>query len=86
MELTGYNFDVLPQGVLAFLANSNDDPTRNLGSTSNSFIMDIEVTSVNTATATARSTGAHSSPYYIGVIASADGSTVYWVNNTRPLP
>lgn len=57
-----------------------------LGSTSAVFIMDVNVTSATTATATARSTAAHSALYYIGVIASADGSSVYWVNDTRPLP
>jgi hypothetical protein len=25
-------------------------------------------------------------PLYLGAILSADRSTVYWVNNTRPLP
>lgn len=58
----------------------------NLGSTNAIFIMDIEVTSERTATATARSAGVHSLPYYIGVIATADGSTIFWVNYMRPLP
>lgn len=86
MELTGYNFDLLPPGVLAFLSNNNSNPMQHLGATASSFIMDIEVTSESTATATARSTGAHSTPYYIGVIATADGSAIFWVNNMRPLP
>lgn len=33
-----------------------------------------------------RETVSHSTPRYLGMIVSADRGTVYWVNETRPLP
>lgn len=86
MSLTGYRINLIQTGAVAILSNSNDNPMINIQTTNPSLIMDIEVLSENAATATVRQGATHSVPYYIGVIASADRSVVYWVNNTRPLP
>lgn len=85
MELTGYRFNLM-LGAVAFLSNDNNNPTKYVGTGVPQLVMDIEVTSENRATATVRQVVGHSHPYYIGAIATVDGSTVFWVNNTRPLP
>lgn len=86
MILDGYRFDLMPEGAVAFLSNVNSNPTMNVGSTNRAVIMDISVLSEHTAKAVARQVVTHSTPYYIGALATEDGSEVFWVNNTRPLP
>lgn len=70
-------------GVVAF---ANDTPLQNRYTESETRI--TNVTSVTNNVVTLEQAAEHSlaSPYYLGAIVSQDRETIYWVNETRPLP
>lgn len=85
-ELTGHNFDKLPTTAVGILSQNNDDPLQ---------FNNQHVSSVTYRIISRRESSlvleqnlhfAHNTPSYLGAIVSDDGQTIYWVNNTRPLP
>lgn len=75
----------MPVDVLGLMATNNDAPLANLNDdralmkASVTVVSDIEVI-LNNGTHT------FSADNYLGCIVSADRQTIYWVNETRPLP
>jgi hypothetical protein len=84
-NLKGNNFNILPADAVAVPMIANDNPLqyRNIADASNMMQMtrlsDTEVIFAATATAE-HLTGS------IGAILSNDRVTIYWVNETNPLP
>ena len=59
----------------------------NIGTTDPYEYYDLEVVDAATIRATpAISPMQHVSNWYLGAITNADGSVVYWENDTKPLP
>ena len=85
-NLIGSGFEELPNDAVGILAISNDDPLGQRYAQSESLLYAINVVDDNTMTATCNEPTVHSGPNYLGAILSADRETIYWVNNTKPLP
>lgn len=84
--IMGANLMQIPNGAIGVMSTDNDNPTMNVGNITavNSGVY----TALNNGSAQVRQDVSHTinSPAYLGAIVSADGSVIYWVNNTRPLP
>lgn len=82
----GHNFDLIPDTSIATLSSLNYNPGMYRDSDVASAIADI-ITKDNTVIVfKVREVVSHSTPRYLGMIVSADRGTVYWVNETNPLP
>lgn len=85
-QLSGENFDKMGSEIVGVLATENGDPLHNRDSV-NEAILVHEISRTKTTLLLAATMENHYSfPYYLGGILSADRETVYWENNTRPLP
>lgn len=84
--MIGNHFLLLPINAIGILAVDNDDPLGYRESTSESYLFDISEISDDLLTLTARQVGGHAFASYLGAIVSADRQTVYWVNDSKPLP
>ena len=84
-KLKGSGFRSLPEGTLGIMATNNDAPLENLNN--ERALMKASVTVVSDIEAIVRN-GQHTfeDDNYLGCIVSADRQTIYWVNETRPLP
>lgn len=86
---TFYEFDVygswltnLPDDTVGYLSFSNDEPTRYIG-TNTGLLNLIEK---KFSKATFGKSHQFSVPMYLGCICKRDGSVIYWINNSKPLP
>lgn len=77
---------MIPLNAVGVLSNTNDDPTRNVGTTYDTLTYDIVSKSSTQLSLRVRVESAWGQPLYLGAITSPDGSEIYWVNNTKPLP
>lgn len=84
--MIGNHFSLLPIDAIGILAVDNDNPLGYRESTSESFLFDISEISDEMLTLNARQEGGHAFASYLGGIVSADRQTVYWVNDSKPLP
>jgi hypothetical protein len=84
--LRGLNFDLIPDTAVGVMSNKNEDPLYLRDTTDVSYLYNISQRSENEITMTTRAPYAHQLPFYLGAILSADRSTVYWMNESRPLP
>ena len=84
--MQGSGFSMVPNDAVGVWAISNDDPLAFRNSQDNANTFDVIVGSDNLLTCVPRVLYTHSVPNYLGAILSADRQTVYWVNETRPLP
>ena len=85
VAITGRHFELIPDGAVGFLSESNDDPERHKGSDQGRYKLNI-VSRTGSEIVLEQSEGYSLATSYLGCIASEDGSEVYWVNNTSPLP
>lgn len=84
--LRGSLFDKLPADAIGVIAISNDLPLRYID-TENPTQMFRIVSKTDTAIEVEQvSSSTHTLGVYLGAIVSADRQTIYWVNNTQPLP
>ena len=84
--MSGEGFDLIPNDAVLVTSDDNNRPLAHRDATG-----DVYVASILSKTATeivfaTGYTGSYSSAQYAGAILSDDRQTVYWVNETRPLP
>lgn len=85
-SLSGLNFTMIPVDAVGILSGLNDNPAAQRDSTSKSWIASVNVLSDSYMEVNQDIARTHSTPVYLGMIVSNDRETVYWVNNSRPLP
>lgn len=68
------------------MSTQNDNPTVNKDTVYASWIFDIVEKTDNNMLVEQRQGDALGAATYLGCIVSADRQTVYWVNETQPLP
>lgn len=87
-ELSGENLDVIPDNAVGILSFDNDNPLQNLEVHSPWMVYSIAEKNEGYMLMQESYSGAVSADQnsYLGAIVSADFSTVYWQNETRPLP
>ena len=76
----------IPDDALGIMAVSNNYPTEFVASTERTQLFGISGRSANSIVLSQLITSSHAVKTYLGAIVSADRRTVYWVNDTRPLP
>lgn len=86
VSLKGLNFDIIPRNALGVYAVDNDNPLQYRYTNQDYVLFDIDTQSETEMLLTPRVRTAHSTATYLGCIVSADRQTLYWVNETRPIP
>lgn len=84
--LTGENFDEIPANALGVYSSDNDDPLQHRYDREANRVFRIAEQSETSLTLTPQASSIPSVPVYLGAIVSQDGATVYWINNSKPLP
>lgn len=84
--LKGENFDMIPADAVGVMSRLNDEPLENLNSSVRAFLYRIDASTKKEMTLVQESEQALSANTYLGAIVSNDRQTVYWVNETKPLP
>lgn len=84
--LSGVNFHYIPEDAVGIIAFDNDAPLANIDAQPAFWLFDIGEKTDTRMTMHQRETSTHGDANYLGAIVSADRQTVYWVNETRPLP
>ena len=84
--LKGRGFDNIPLDAIGIFANDNDKPLVSRYTHDNGLIYDMIIVSEDTLEFVNRSPISYHTANYLGAIISADRETIYWVNETRPLP
>lgn len=82
--LIGRGFDNIPNDAIGIMSTENDNPTAHLNAETSDY--DFELTLKSSYSMTFERTARYLPNSYLGCIASADRSIVYWVNDTRPIP
>lgn len=84
--LTGKYFRLIPNDAVGVIATENDSPLGWLNSQLGLNVFDIVEKSDTSLELAVREAAPHSGNTYLGAIVSPDRQTVYWVNNSKPLP
>lgn len=84
--LEGTNFQLIPLDAIGVLSTDNDNPLINRNTNNPDNI--VPITMLSPFGLTLEQDAIHNRSYnvYLGTIISADRQTVYWENNTKPLP
>lgn len=77
---------MIPDDAVGIAAGSNTEPTRSINTTYAGNLYQIVERDRNSIRLVQIDHSAHGSNTYLGCIVSADRQTIYWVNDTRPLP
>lgn len=85
-QLEGVNFDQIPSDAVGVMSEFNNDPLNRKDTTSPIYVLNIVEKTGNRMILRAGGSADHSTPFYLGAILSADRETIYWVNETKPLP
>lgn len=85
-RLKGFGFNSIPAGAVGRLSYSNNNPQAYKEDDTGIHSYSIEVVSNNEIIARKNSPTYTVGDTYLGCICSADGSVVYWTNETKPLP
>lgn len=83
--LKGKNFRGIETPFYGKISTDNDNPEEHRYESSNNFLFNVEVVSNEELRLTHRTSATFPNGSYLGVLANANGSEVYWVNNTKPL-
>lgn len=85
-ELSGLNFDLMPEQIVGLASSFNDKPLMHINDTAVHFILNpIERDSTHMVLECSIEVQYNSS-YYLGGIVSENREIIYFVNNTKPLP
>lgn len=84
--MSGVNFDLIPDDAVGVMAFDNDDPMHWADVRPAAFSVPIESKSETIILLKQAGSFEHTASLYLGCIVSNDGSSVYWVNEKRPLP
>lgn len=80
-EIDGSFLANLPDDAMAWFSNSNTQPTMGIGA-----YWPLYLVEKSFFHAVFERSTYFTVPVYLGCITSADGSKVYWVNTSQPLP
>lgn len=78
--------DLVPADAIVVFSEDNGDPLKNRYTSDQWWLGRIASVSESLITTTQAATHEVSQRFYLGAIVSSDRETIYWVNNTRPLP
>ena len=84
--LVGRGFQDVPDNAIGIASSNNNSPLEYINTESAGLMMQITEKSETRMSLTQGRERSHAVPLYLGAIVSADRQTVYWVNNTQPLP
>lgn len=84
--MRGVNFDMIPGDAIGVYSGNNQEPLGWLNNPNDWAFFDILSKTDNEMELRAKSISSHGGASYLGAIVSADKETIYWINNTRPLP
>lgn len=82
-EIRGDRFTNLPSDAIAYLSDRNNNPEHFFREYPSRY---VELSVIDNQNAIATGVAQYAIPVYLGVICSRDRQTIYWVNETRPLP
>lgn len=85
-NLMGSDFDVIPSDAVGLYARYNDNPLEFRYSLSPSLLYSITEKTNEAMSLESNNSETTHGKNYLGAIVSNDRSTIYWVNNTKPLP
>lgn len=85
-DLRGRGFNNIPVPFYGKISSNNEDPGEHLYESGNNILLDAVVVSDTEIHLTHRTAATFPLGSYLGVLANANGSEVYWVNDTKPLP
>lgn len=85
-SLIGHRFDLIPNDALGIMAEFNNDPLELIDTENDGFLYRITEKSDEQIEMEQIVQGSHSVPTYLGAIVSLDRKTIYWINDTKPLP
>lgn len=83
--LSGRYLDQIPDGAIGFLGTQNAHPTNHIGSDLTQWQVPI-VSKTATEIVLEQDRSYTLGMSFLGCIASLDGSVIYWINDTSPLP
>lgn len=84
--MAGGGFDNIPAGSIGIISGANNNPLQFLQDLTENRIYDISEISDNSAVLVQRMDYLYGSATYLGAIVSPDRQTIYWINDTNPLP
>lgn len=84
--LEGVNFNLIPNDAVGVLADHNNNPLEYKDTTFEAYKMGVEHTEDGKIVVTNGYSSIYTTAKFLGAILSADRQTVYWVNETNPLP
>lgn len=85
-ELNGTGFALIPNDALGVLSTDNEQPLMNINATRGNLLFEIVERDRHTMVVRQVEESTHASSCYLGAIVSKDRQTVYWVNETKPMP
>ena len=85
-EVTGSGFNSMPAQIVGIAASDNNNPLRHRYENFPAFLLYPIERSDTRLVLEARNTEQYNSRYYLGGIVSEDRETLYFVNNSNPLP
>ena len=77
---------MIPNDAIGLMSYENENPLQFLNDTEQQHLYDILEKTDGLMTLRVKLATALSAPNYLGAIVSSDRQTVYWVNDTKPLP
>ena len=86
VDLVGRGFSLIPDDAIGIASYDNEDPLQNRYSDEGYNLQDVIVESDGSMYTQYISSHRLNENMYLGAIVSNDRETVYWVNETRPLP
>lgn len=85
-DLTGLHFDGIPNDAVGIYANNNEKPLEFINSDLGYHLFTILEKTNTSMRLLSNYQVAHNAQNYLGAIVSANRQTIYWVNDTKPLP
>lgn len=82
----GKGFYLIPNNIVGIMGLSNDEPLSLKDTTILAYVCNVIEKTDNKIVFAVDSVHQYSVRGYLGGIVSDDRQTVYWVNNTKPLP
>ena len=84
--LHGSGFSYLPSNIVGVRSNDNNDPLVQRYSTADTQVYHVESKTDNELVLALSVVSMPQAPAYFGALLSNDRSTIYWLNETQPLP
>lgn len=84
--MSGGGFDTIPEGSIGIISGNNNNPLENLNNQTENRIYNVTVLGDDSAVLVQRVAYQYGSATYLGAIVSPDRQTIYWINDTKPLP